>query len=151
MDISASWSYQTGRRGTVPYAITYGQSFGERYNIIPVIINGETLEYVMGWRTAMGVDSYGEKLNNISGVAPVFHSFRNINDFKLPDTHHLDINTSLSIKHKLGETILGIGVYNVYNHYNISNVYIGYSNNQAVLKGICPFPFMPSISITQKF
>lgn len=151
MDISASWSYQTGRRGTVPYAITYGQSFGENYGSIPVIVNGETLEYVMGWRTSMGVDIYGERLNNISGVAPAFHSFRNINDFKLPDTHHLDVNCNLSIKHIIGETIFGLGVYNVYNHYNISNVYIGYSNNQAVLKGICPFPFMPSISITQKF
>ena len=151
LDISASWSYQTGRRGTVPYAITYGQSFCEKYNSIPVIAYGETLFSVIGWMNTKGTNIYREKFNNDTGVAQTFHTFRNINDFKLPDTHHLDINTNLSIKHKLGETIFGLGVYNVYNQYNISNVYIGYSNNKAVLKGICPFPFMPSISITQKF
>jgi len=47
--------------------------------------------------------------------------------------------------------VIGLGIYNVYNHYNISNVYIGYKDQKAILKGICPFPFMPSISFTQKF
>lgn len=149
LDISASWNYQTGRRGTVPYAITYGQSFNEYYDT-PIVYYGETLFSVLGWMT-MSDDVYSEKFNSGKGVAQPFHSFRNINDFKLPDTHHLDINCNLSVKHNLGETIIGLGVYNVYNHYNIANVYIGYSNNQAVLKGICPFPFMPSFSITQKF
>ena len=58
---------------------------------------------------------------------------------------------ALEIKSRLGESVIGLGIYNVYNHYNISNVYIGYKDQKAILKGICPFPFMPSISLTQKF
>jgi outer membrane receptor for ferrienterochelin and colicin len=150
LELSASWSYQSGRRGTVPIAITYGQSLHEYNYHIPIVINGETLFYYADLQTYKEYLVYYTGLEN-GRVALQFHTFRNINDFKLPDTHHLDVNASLWVKSRLGTTVLGLGIYNIYNHYNISNVYIGYKNNRAVLKGICPFPFMPSISVTQKF
>lgn len=149
IDLSASWSYLSGRRGTVPYNIIWGQTIREYGGEIPVIVYGEELFGISGWKTA------GDVIRNIigaiSGFVQPFQTYRNINDYKLPDAHHLDINANLSVKHRLGETIVGLCVYNVYNHYNISNVYMGYSGNKAVLKGICPFPIMPSINITQKF
>lgn len=149
IDLSASWSYLSGRRGTVPYNIIWGQTIREYGGEIPVIVYGEELFGISGWKTA------GDVIRNIigaiSGFVQPFQTYRNINDYKLPDSHHLDINANLSVKHHLGETIVGLCVYNVYNHYNISNVYMGYSGNKAVLKGICPFPIMPSINITQKF
>ncbi|MBR5170333.1 MAG: TonB-dependent receptor [Muribaculaceae bacterium] len=152
LDLSASWTYQSGRRGTVPYSITYGQSLREYNAQIPVVAYGEILFYLIGISSPLGIDIYKVAFSEgIIGVAQPFHTFRNINDFKLPDTHHLDINASLSIKSRLGESVIGLGIYNVYNHYNISNVYIGYKDQKAILKGICPFPFMPSISLTQKF
>lgn len=149
IDLSASWSFLSGRRGTVPYNIIWGQTIREYGGEIPVIVYGEELFGISGWKTA------GDVIRNIigaiSGFVQPFQTYRNINDYKLPDAHHLDINANLSVKHRLGETIVGLCVYNVYNHYNISNVYMGYSGNKAVLKGICPFPIMPSINITQKF
>ena len=152
LDLSASWSYQSGRRGTVPYSITYGQSLREYFYGIPVIAYGEILFHVIANQAPRNIDIYNVAFTDgIIGVAQPFHTFRNVNDYKLPDTHHLDINANLSIKHRLGETVIGLGFFNVYNHYNISNVYIGYKDNKAILKGICPFPFMPSISLTQKF
>ena len=152
LDLSASWTYQSGRRGTVPYSITYGQSLREYNAQIPVVAYGEILFYLIGISSPLGIDIYKVAFSEgIIGVAQPFHTFRNINDFKLPDSHHLDINASLSIKSRLGESVIGLGIYNVYNHYNISNVYIGYKDQKAILKGICPFPFMPSISLTQKF
>ena len=119
---------------------------------IPVIAYGEILFHVIANQAPRNIDIYNVAFTDgIIGVAQPFHTFRNVNDYKLPDTHHLDINANLSIKHRLGETVIGLGFFNVYNHYNISNVYIGYKDNKAILKGICPFPFMPSISLTQKF
>ncbi len=149
IDLSASWTYQSGRRGNVPYTIVWGTTLGEYGGVVPVMMYGEKLYEIMGWRT-MG-DVVNDKFRDITGIVLPFQTFRNVNDYKLPDSHHLDVNASLSMKHRLGETVIGIGVYNVYNHYNVSSVYMGYSGNKAVLKGICPFPIMPSISITQKF
>lgn len=152
LDLSASWTYQSGRRGTVPYAITYGQSLREYNYNIPAVAYGEILFYISAITSPYGIDIYKVAFSEgLIGVAQPFHTFRNINDFKLPDSHHLDINANLSIKSRLGESVIGLGIYNVYNHYNISNVYIGYKDQKAILKGICPFPFMPSISLTQKF
>lgn len=149
IDLCASWSYLSGRRGTVPYNIIWGQSLDEYGGEIPVIVYGEELFGISVWKTAG--DVIKNTFSGISGLVQPFQTYRNINDYKLPDSHHLDINANLSVKHRLGETIVGLCVYNVYNHYNISNVYMGYSGNKAVLKGICPFPIMPSINITQKF
>ena len=149
IDLSASWSYLSGRRGTVPYNIIWGLALEECGGEIPVIVYGEKLFDIAGWKTAG--DVIKNIFSGISGLVQPFQTYRNINDYKLPDSHHLDINANLSVKHRLGETIVGLCVYNVYNHYNISNVYMGYSGNKAVLKGICPFPIMPSINITQKF
>ena len=152
LDLSASWAYQSGRRGTVPYSITYGQSLREYNYDIPAVAYGEILFHITAISSPLGFDIYKVAFSEgIIGVAQPFHTFRNINDFKLPDTHHLDINANLSIKSRLGESVIGLGIYNIYNHYNISNVYIGYKDQKAILKGICPFPFMPSISLTQKF
>lgn len=149
IDLSASWSYLSGRRGTVPYNIIWGLALDEYGGEIPVIVYGEELFGISVWRTAG--DVIKNIFSGISGLVQPFQTYRNINDYKLPDSHHLDINANLSVKHRLGETIVSLCVYNVYNHYNISNVYMGYSGNKAVLKGICPFPIMPSINITQKF
>ncbi|MBR6285334.1 MAG: TonB-dependent receptor [Muribaculaceae bacterium] len=152
LDLSASWTFQSGRRGMVPYAITYGQSIREYNWHIPATAYGEILFYIAGISVPDYIDIYSVAFTDgIQGVAQPFHTFRDVNDFKLPDTHHLDINASLSVKHRFGESVIGLGIYNVYNHYNISHVYMGYKQNKAVLKGICPFPFMPSISYTHKF
>jgi len=151
LELSASWTYQTGRRGTVPYSITYGQSIEEYGRLLPVVAYGEVLFYFQAFKLRNGDIMYDTDLGYIGVTAQPFHSFRNINDFKLPDTHHLDINANLTIRNRFGESVIGLGIYNVYNHYNVSNVYVGYKDNRAILKGICPFPFMPSISFTQKF
>ena len=119
--------------------------------MLPVVAYGEVLFSFQAFKLRNGEIMYDTDLGYIGVTAQPFHSFRNINDFKLPDTHHLDINANLTIRNRFGESVIGLGIYNVYNHYNVSNVYVGYKDNRAILKGICPFPFMPSISFTQKF
>ena len=152
IDLSASWSYLSGRRGTVPYNVIWGQTIREYGGKTPVMSYGETLFEIMTWWTSQGNDEVvRNRFTGIGGIGQSFQTFSKVNDYKLPDIHHLDINATISFKHRLGESIVGIGVYNVYNHFNVSSAYFGYSDNKAVLKGICPFPIMPSISFTQKF
>ena len=152
IDLSASWNYLSGRRGTVPYNVIWGQTIREYGGKTPVMSYGETLFEIMTWWTSQGNDEVVRNwFTGIGGIGQSFQTFSKVNDYKLPDIHHLDINAAISFKHRLGESIVGIGVYNVYNHFNVSSAYFGYSDNKAVLKGICPFPIMPSISFTQKF
>ena len=46
---------------------------------------------------------------------------------------------------------MNLSFYNLYNQQNINSVYIGTNNKKYVLKGICMFPFMPSLTYTLKF
>ena len=152
IDLSASWNYLSGRKGTVPYNVIWGQTIREYGGKTPVMSYGETLFEIMTWWTSQGNDEVVRNwFTGIGGIGQSFQTFSKVNDYKLPDIHHLDINAAISFKHRLGESIVGIGVYNVYNYFNVSSAYFGYSDNKAVLKGICPFPIMPSISFTQKF
>lgn len=86
-----------------------------------------------------------------SGVSPRFHSYRERNGYKLPATHRLDVAASYHLSHDTGESTISLSICNLYNRQNVSDVYIGYDNNQTVLKGVCMFPFMPSLSYRFKF
>lgn len=151
LDLSAAWTYQTGRRGSVPYVVAYSPRLQEEINGQPRYMYGYFMHgigpYVLPGNTNLfAYDFRGEEV-----PANPYQTYRDINDFKLPDTHHLDLNASLKILSRYGESSIGLGIYNVYNHYNVSNVYVGYHNGKMVLKGVCPFPFMPSLSLTHKF
>lgn len=146
IDLSAAWSYQSGRRGTVPVFIVWGPELEERGGVVDKILYGEKVFKEGLWQLLL-TDPFKNFWRHINP----YQTYRNTNDYKLPDSHHLDLNANLSVKYGVFETIVGIGVYNVYNHFNVSSVYLGYDKQKVVLKGICPFPVMPSISITQKF
>ena len=145
IDISASWTYLTGRRGTLPVIVAdygtylecnpYGTEIWESTSAgfyrFCQISNPEQSSY---FRKLLGMITY-----------------KNLNDYKLPDTHHLDISANYAVKHNYGESVIGVSVYNIYNHMNPSMAYIGIEKDNVVMKCICPFPIMPSLSYTHKF
>ena len=145
-DFSASWSYITGRRGNVPNVNMYGGMF-EEYDP-----RGNWWEPADPYKpeTLSGY-AHNPMGGQYLGKYAQMYTFKGINQYKLPDMHHLDLGISFGVKHEYGESILGISVYNVYNHMNVSSAYIGYDKNQTVLKGVCIFPIMPSVSYTHKF
>lgn len=150
LDLTASWTYQTGRRGNVPTVITFGQSLQEYLSSVPMKDYEKVLYESDFAHIPIGSDIYSVKLTDIY-YSKAYQTYRGTNDFKMPDSHHLDINMNLTVRYGIWESIFGLGIYNIYNHYNVSSVYVGYKDGKAVLKGVCPFPFMPSISFTQKF
>jgi hypothetical protein len=78
-------------------------------------------------------------------------SYKERNAYTLPATHHLDLGVNYHIRHGKSESVLNLSVYNVYNRMNVSSVFVGFENNRLVLKGICMFPVLPSLSYTLKF
>ena len=146
LDLTASWTYQSGRRGTVPYSYIFGSNIREFVSLIKYNLE-EGVADLFGYPYQIFVTEF----SSYTGGPYPLYTYKKRNDFLLPPIHHLDLLCNLSIAHRLGTTSFGISIYNVYNRMNISNVYVGYEENKIVLKGICPFPFMPSLIITHKF
>ena len=130
-EVSASWNYQTGRRGTLSTTSFMGSGPSEMSYQHPI---------------------HPEKwLLTIIQYLPILSSYKMRNGYQLPAIHRLDLGVTYSFKIGKLENKINLSVYNVYNRQNISNVYWGYEiDAKPVLKGICLLPILPSISYTLK-
>jgi len=144
--LSASWSYQSGRLGTLPDI-----SAPEAY-VIGILPSGTPIFVGDHWNET--ATSYPWQ-SGTSEVEKFYYSWRTYaskrNNYRLPASHHLDISVSYIVNHGWGESDFNFTLYNVYNRRNITNTYLGYENGMTVLKGVCLFPFMPSFSYSLKF
>ena len=157
-ELNASWTYQTGRRGTIPVAQVLGGRYAYyesmrvyldifRPNITKAPQNPYGASFDYG-----GNYHYNKDHWHIYDALRAAITTRDLNNFKLPSVHHLDLGANFVMKHNFGESIIGLSVYNAYNRMNSNTVYVGFnSNDELVLKTICPFPIMPSVSYTYKF
>lgn len=142
-NISGTWTFQTGRRGTITTTSIYGGNLDE-YDAYGDPFSSE-----------------GYKHGEISSPTPergtffdkylMYYTHNQRNGFILPDIHRLDISVSYNTKILTGDLRISLAIINLYNRMNISSVYIGYHNNETVLKGICMIPFMPSMNIAYSF
>lgn len=140
---SATWRYLSGSRGSFAYAGIYG---GDLIEMDPYT-NPLSSEHSK-------VECTSEKEHS-----PIYFykylrylTYKNKNDFMLPDIHSLDISFDCKIPLKTGLIGLNFSVTNVYNHKNITSVYRSTDRyRNVILKGICMFPIMPSVTIGYKF
>lgn len=117
--LSASWTYQSGRRGNLP---------------LTTIFSGQH---------STGITSESTFIDDIM----MTNTYNIPNSYKLPDVHHLDFSITYNTKHRrFVDSEFTFTIYNLYNQKNVSYAYTGYDNNTPVLKGICIFPFMPSLN-----
>lgn len=148
-ELNASWSYQTGRRGTVPVTQALGAKFAyfEGYARVDMFSSVSSMYTFDGWSYDK-IKDYEHVIDELKMAM----SFKQINDYTLPSIHHLDLSANFNVKHGKGESVIGLSVYNVYNRMNANTAYIGYNDDdKIVLKLQCPFPIMPSVSYTYKF
>lgn len=141
-DISATFIYKTGSRGTLSETVLIGRTLyvsttetpeaGFLSSYIPGPILDPSGSVIL--RTYNKLSSYTEK-----------------NGYKLPDYHRFDIGMNYHFYHKTGQSTINLSIYNLYNHFNIYSVYPAYEETRLVLKGLCLFPFMPSLSYTYEF
>ena len=141
--LSASWTYQSGRRGILANTSMYG---------------GVLQEWDPSFRPESSTLKEQEYMQNRDDAAHwaempgMFTTYRERNNYKLPDVHHLDVGITYSVNHRrFGASEVNLSFYNLYNQKNINSVYIGTNNKKYVLKGICMFPFMPSLTYTLEF
>lgn len=141
--LSASWTYQSGRRGILANTSMYG---------------GVLQEWDPSFRPESSTLKEQEYMQNRDDAAHwaempgMFTTYRERNNYKLPDVHHLDVGITYSVNHRrFGASEVNLSFYNLYNQKNINSVYIGTNNKKYMLKGICMFPFMPSLTYTLKF
>ena len=144
-NISATWTYQSGRRGTLPTSTYFAGQLDE----------SNPLKKYYGTYSAQTWTSHIENIlhtlwNQDRLITPVT-TYDGRNNYLLPAIHHLDINFSFSFHNKWGTSSIALDFYNIYNRMNISSIYLGYRNDKYVLKGLCPFPFMPSVVLSHKF
>lgn len=144
VDLSVGWTYVTGRRGTLPEYSFYG-SIPRNFDNFETIVDALNKEDHLGGRYHRG--DYGAFYSQYFQ----FYTFMERNGFRLPATHHLDLGANFNFVHSWGQSIIGLSIYNVYNHKNVANVFMGVHGIYAQLKGVCPFPIMPSVSYTLKF
>lgn len=141
--LSASWTYQSGRRGILANTSMYGGVLQEwDPSFRPESSTLKEQEYMQNPNEA-------EHWAEMPGL---FTTYRERNNYKLPDVHHLDVGITYSVNHRrFGASEVNLSFYNLYNQQNINSVYIGTNNKKYELKGICMFPFMPSLTYTLKF
>lgn len=148
LEVSATFVLNSGRRGILATDVMYGGILDEYdpYYIPATMFEGSTEKQTTpdGWSYAPDGSGYIRKYSR-------FYTYSERNSYKLPLYHRLAAGLSYFIFHEKGKSTLNLSIYNVYNRQNISNVYIGYHENKTVLKGVCLFPFMPSLSYTYQF
>ncbi len=149
-DVSAAWTYQTGRRTSLATK-TVGSGILNEFNNYRVRGEGDApwgMDFNLNpdyqaISTEYRPDAYMDNLVRAD-------TYGRRNAYIMPAVHRLDISLSHHGMIGIGEMICDIGIYNLYNHQNISTVYWGYQNNRRALKGVCLFPIMPSLSLTLK-
>ena len=146
-DFSAAWTLQSGRRA----------SFAS-YTVINPVPDEFNNYFTEGNEWSLDIEknpAYFSTTNEYYEDAYIQHLVRTNtygrrNSYVLPTVHRLDVSLSHHGSIGIGEMICDIGIYNLYNQQNISTVYWGYENSRHVLKGVCMFPIMPSLSLTLK-
>ena len=142
-DVSLGWTYQSGKRGTLPI-VTFLGGLAYNFDRYDVCFCGHSADSQTSYKNAEYMWRYF-----------AMTTYKDRNNEILPSTHRLDVGVNYRLIHKLFrqevEHVINLSIYNLYNRQNISTVYWGYDNNKAVLKGVCLLPFMPSISYSLKF
>lgn len=144
--VSASWTFRSGRRGNVATTVVSGGRIDE-YD--PVGDNFSSEEGIPPHDMVTYDPGNGTSFYRYSR----FYTYRGRNSFRIPDEHHLDLRVVYTLRHRRAESALGLSLYNIYNHQNITDVYVSYDNVTAkpFLKGVCKLPFLPSVDYTIKF
>jgi len=123
IDVSATWTYQSGMAATVSE---------QDYAGYPDLMENGFDDFFTG----ATIDDY-DRIQYYNGY----------NNYRLPAFHHLDIG--ISRRKNVGKTIreLKLGVYNVYARQN-PYMYYSYTANDGTrrYKQVCIFPILPSIS-----
>jgi hypothetical protein len=132
----------------------YFYKYDQRHNIGVVVshqwkpnldVSG-TWVYNTGNALTLASEKYAA-LNNSTSFLNTIENAPQLNSFRAPSYHRMDLGINYHKKKKWGEVVYNFSIYNVYNRLNA--FFIIQSGNE--LKKVSIFPILPSISINLKF
>ena len=148
-DISGAFSYATGRKVTIPDHLTYAGMLTMFDHTIVSPGFSNRIDHIF---------NIHQSYKSIVMPAEAFDVYMRYegysvkNNLQLPDEMRLDISLSMTLKHLIGQSTVAIGATNILNRKNISDVFIGSDKEgNLIVKGVCNFSIMPSISYTYSF
>lgn len=124
IDMTATWVYGTGQPFSMPLS---------RYDVI---------NDASRWMQPENV--------NFDYNSQVF-IYDGINNYRMRAYHRLDIGVKFNKKTKWGERTWSFSINNFYNRKNPYFYYFDISNSKVILKQVCIFPFIPSLSYNFTF
>ncbi len=142
-EVSAMWTYQSGRRGNLATtALLTGQL--DEYDPSLDMLSSSAGFYQPGFSLGLLDKTHLQRFLRK-------YSYYERNGYRLPASHRLDVGVTYTLRHRRCASAFNLTIYNVYNRQNVSNAYVGYDKNEVVVKGVCVLPFMPSLSYTISF
>ncbi len=147
-DLSAAWTYQSGRRANFASTTATGAVLDEYNDYFRYDYDKWEYDWNANpaWRFDTNIYYQDTTVDRLVRV----NTYRQRNAYVMPAVHRLDVTLSHHGSVGIGEMICDISIYNLYNQQNVSTVYWAYDRNRRSLKGVCMFPIMPSISLTLK-
>ena len=150
LDISGAFTYVTGLYYTVPDYLSYTGFLEFADHTFKSLSFSSFYDIYMN-------DQWSDS-NTITLPAEAFDVFlreegySKKNNLKLPDEIRLDITVSMTVKHLIGQSSIAVGATNLLNRKNVSDAFIGSDQKgNVIIKGVCNFPIMPTISYTYSF
>jgi hypothetical protein len=136
------FAYRYDRRNDVSVALTY--DINETWDV------GLIFVYGTGNAVTLSTQYYSVASNPITsafGQGGTVGYFENVNDYRMPAYHRMDIGFNRTKKVKWGETVLSLSAYNVYNRRNPFYLYTeSAGDGKSRLVQVSLFPIIPSIS-----
>jgi len=148
VSLSAAWTYSSGNVVTLPESVYNWENMWHNignYLMDKYGMTSDNLDMYDWWYyydNRYPLESYGER-----------------NNMRMQAFHHLDVGIQIKIKDKpkrKWEGMWDVSIYNVYNHKNAFFYFVDVEdylaeNPKYVLKKICIFPIIPSVSFNFKF
>ena len=134
--------YKYDRRHDLSLALTYDPEGPWDFGLVFVYSTGNSL--------TIPTHTYNQAINPTQQMLfyqPTVDSYEEINNFKMPDYHRLDLGANRTKERRAGTSTWSFSIYNVYNRQNPFMVYIGYNkSSEKRLMQVTLFPIIPSVS-----
>lgn len=143
-EVSSTFVYHTGYRATLSQAAFLGR-YLQDLNVLPVNLYSSSREPILFISSSQQL--YPNSLDGYQRLT----TYKERNGFVMDAYHRLDVSISYTMMHKVGTSTLSFSIYNLYNRMNAYTIYPAFEKNRYVLKKLCLFPFMPSLSYSYHF
>ncbi len=146
----------TGKVFYPKYDRRHDLSLAATYKLNEAITFGATFTYATGMRYNAPVGQFIFNPIGISGPDQVLLDYDELNTYKFPAYHKLDLSFNYKIQFSKTDINLFINLYNVYNRRNAFAQFIIFpnendGNEKPLLKRISLFPFIPAAGVSITF